>query len=318
MTATATGWAELGFGPGSYVRSGIESSMLRSAIRDGMRNENLLANLVFFHRHPERNCRLISREGDGEDFRRLAGEWLRIRDTQVRPLLGGDSTFEVGGAAAMPRVTAFRFRAADGTTTDPANGCASCPETLGVGRGGTASNGMELRFTLSGHRAGMEYDITRTRRDSLWQRRAGTWAQLGTNPMGTGDDRHDTDEQLSPVSGGHIFVIDTPGWFDVPVPTTEVLGGGELWPGAVVAADAQDAVARFSFAEWVIARHRAEGIPWTPLALPPLADGTARRFIFWRCTVWLTRDGAGRLALNRPRSSIALGSLSHRTITTAP
>ena len=64
----------------------------------------------------------------------------------------------------MPRVTALRFRAADGTTTDPANGCGSCPETLGVGRGGTASNGMELRFTLSGHRAGMEYDIARARR----------------------------------------------------------------------------------------------------------------------------------------------------------
>jgi hypothetical protein len=84
-----TGPAEIGFGPDSYVGSAMETVMLRSAIRDGMTNENLLANLVFFKRHPERNGRLISREGDGAAFGTLSKEWLRIRDTQVRPLLAG-------------------------------------------------------------------------------------------------------------------------------------------------------------------------------------------------------------------------------------
>ena len=80
-----------GFGPDSYVGSSMETIMLRSAIRDGMTNENLLANLVFFKRHPERNGRLISREGDGAAFGTLSKEWLRIRDTQVRPLLSGSA-----------------------------------------------------------------------------------------------------------------------------------------------------------------------------------------------------------------------------------
>ena len=84
-----TGPAEIGFGPDSYVGSAMENIMLRSAIRDGMTNENLLANLVFFKRHSERNGRLISREGDGAAFGTLSKEWLRIRDTQVRPLLAG-------------------------------------------------------------------------------------------------------------------------------------------------------------------------------------------------------------------------------------
>ena len=39
---------EVAFGPDSYPGAGIESTMLRSAIRGGMTNENLLANVVFF------------------------------------------------------------------------------------------------------------------------------------------------------------------------------------------------------------------------------------------------------------------------------
>jgi hypothetical protein len=335
--------AEVGLGPGSYLGSAMENIMLRSAIRDGMTNENLLANLVFFKRHPERNGRLISREGDGAAFGTLSQEWLRIRDTQVRPLLagvapGGEAPGgpgapggpvrggpapgggpRIGQTVAMPRVTAFRFSAADGTTSDPTNCCTICPVSLGVGRDGTASHGMELRFTLEGHRPGMEYDITRTRRDSLWQRRAGVWASLGSNPMGTRDDHHDDDECLTPRDGKYIFAVDRPGWPTVALPAAGVvLGGGTLWPGVVVAGDAQDIVARYSFAEWVIARHRGEGIPWTPLELPPMRDGTTRKFVFWRCTVWLIRDAAGALVLDRPRNSIALGSLSSRVISSAP
>ena len=221
--------------------------------------------------------------------------------------------WETGGAA-MPRVTAFRFRAADGAASDPANCCAGCPVSLGVGQGGTASHGMELRFTIEGHRRGMEYDITRTRRDSLWQRRAGAWARLGTNPMGTGDDHHDDDECLVPRAGKYIFAVDTPGWTTLALPSTGVLlGGGTLWPGVAIAADAQDIVVRFSFAEWVIARHRGDGVPWTPLAMPQ-----SRRFVLWRCVVWLTRDAAGALVLNRPRNAIALGSISNAVISSAP
>ncbi|MFC5176559.1 hypothetical protein [Nocardioides taihuensis] len=98
----------------------------------------------------------------------------------------------------MPRVTQIRFR--NSGTSDADNTCAICPVDLGVGPGARAVNGMELRFRIEGHRAGLEYDITRTRRDSLWQRVGGVWTQLGTNPMGTNDDHHDQDEALTPAA----------------------------------------------------------------------------------------------------------------------
>lgn len=83
--------SELAYGPrppgGSYVPSGTEAAMVRAAIRSGERNENALADLVFFRRHPERRGRLISRDEPG--FAALSQEWLRIRDTLVRPELQG-------------------------------------------------------------------------------------------------------------------------------------------------------------------------------------------------------------------------------------
>jgi len=79
-------------------------------------------------------------------------------------------------AVTLPRVTEIRFR--NSGNTDAANCCQICPSALGVGAGGTARNRMELRFRIDGHRAGFEYDITRTRRDSLWQRVGGPWARL--------------------------------------------------------------------------------------------------------------------------------------------
>ncbi|MGH3774494.1 MAG: phospholipase A2 family protein [Pseudonocardiaceae bacterium] len=74
-------------GPNSYVQSGTENVMLRSAVRSGMTDENQLVNLIFFRRHPERNGRLIS--GGEPNFQKLSQEWLRIRDTLVRPILRG-------------------------------------------------------------------------------------------------------------------------------------------------------------------------------------------------------------------------------------
>lgn len=220
-------------------------------------------------------------------------------------------------ALALPTVTSFRFR--NTGTSDAANCCAVCPLTLGVGAGGTASNGMELRATISGHRSGIEYDITRTRRDSLWQRVGGVWACLGSNPMGTNDDHRDTDECLVPHSGEFIFAVDRPGVPMLALPTpTVALDAGAIYPGVVTSAAAQDLVFRLSFAEWVIARSRGESVPWTPLELPPFRDGSQRRFIFWRCVVWITTNGAGNFVLDAARSRIELGSFSAAVLNAEP
>jgi len=124
----------------------------------------------------------------------------------------------------LPTVSAFRFR--NTGTTDPENCCVVCtanqPQTggrlnLGVGLRGNgaislrAANGMELAFTIAGHRPGIEYDITRTRRNSLWQRVGGAWARLESNPMGTNDDHFATDECLRLSASNRIFAVDTPG-----------------------------------------------------------------------------------------------------------
>jgi len=91
-TDFAFGEQEFGFGNetlslGSGLRSGIESLMVRSAIRGGTTDENQLTNLILFRRHPERNGRAISRSEP--DFQQVSQEWLRIRETIVRPILQG-------------------------------------------------------------------------------------------------------------------------------------------------------------------------------------------------------------------------------------
>lgn len=221
-------------------------------------------------------------------------------------------------AAAFPRVTRFVFVNAGATHAD--NRCAHCPINLGVGidlgAGPTAANGMELQFTLAGHRRGLEYDITRTRRNSLWERVGGAWRRLQSNPMGTNDDHHDNDESLTPRNN-RIFVIDTPGFPGVVLPAPDGMTL-RLLNGALTDPAATDIVQRLSFAEWVIARDRAAGIPWTPLQLPALPDGTPRKFVFWHSILWLTRDAARRWVLDRARSEIARGSLSAAVINAAP
>ncbi len=65
--------------------SANESKLVSSSIRRGTTDENSLTDLVFFRRHPERNGRSISK--NERNYQTLAQEWLRIRDTLVRPLL---------------------------------------------------------------------------------------------------------------------------------------------------------------------------------------------------------------------------------------
>ncbi|HJQ68515.1 MAG TPA: hypothetical protein VKA70_06070 [Blastocatellia bacterium] len=167
---------------------------------------------------------------------------------------------------------------------------------------------MELQFTIAGHRPGMEYDIVRTRRNSFWQRRAGVWTRLQFQPMGTHDDHRDDDECLTPRHN-RIFAIDAPGFPDVVLPAANGLRL-RLLNGAITQADARDLVDRKSFAEWVITRNRAEGIPWTRISPGP--------FTFWHSIVWLTRNGANQWVMDHARSRIRLGALSAAVLNAAP
>jgi|KBSMisStandDraft_5_1062788.scaffolds.fasta_scaffold545143_1 hypothetical protein len=221
---------------------------------------------------------------------------------------------------ALPRITGFDFRNKNGASTDPENRCRWCPIELGVspnlGAGKTACNAMELRFTLAGHRAGLEYDITRTWRNSVWQRVDGNWQRLQLVPMGTGDDAVDHDEQLTPVNN-HIFSADTPGFPDIRLPAPHGLRM-RLRNGVITDVDATEIVQRASYAEWVIVRDKSAGLPWTRLKFPPLSDGAPRQFVFWHSIVWLRRNNANVWVMNLARSRIRLGALSAAVINAAP
>jgi D-alanyl-D-alanine carboxypeptidase len=212
------------------------------------------------------------------------------------------------GLASVPCVSHTRF--VNRGTTRGHNRCSFCPMNLGVGidrgAGPTASNGMELQFTISGHRLGMEYDILRTRRTSFWQRRDHAWRPLEFEPAGTNDDPDDNDEWLRPTNDT-IFVIDNPGWpnstFPVPHPTIWESPSGS---GAAADADAIEVVSRASFVEWVIARNASAGTPWTPISLP----------VLWHSVVWLRRRA--NLWTLDPRSRIERGALSAMVLRSAP
>jgi len=260
-------------------------------------------------------------------------QYLGIATSSDRLRWDGLSSQRLGQVGSpLPTVSAFTFR--NTGLVDPENCCATCtilPATggrtnLGVGLRGNgavalrAANGMELAFTISGHSPGMEYDITRTRRNSMWQRVGGVWTSLESNPMGTNDDHFDDDECLRLSRSNRIFAIDTPGWWRTPVPAPAAQPFPRL-SGVLADAAATELVRRSSFAEWVIARNRAEGIPWTPLQLPPFANGTPRPHIYWHNIIWLIRNPAGNPAgqwVLGPRSEIARGSLSADVINSAP
>ena len=217
---------------------------------------------------------------------------------------------------SLPDVTLVQFRNGNGDTPNSDNCCAICSGLrLGVRQNATASNGMEMTFTLSGHRIGLEYDITRTVRASIWQRTAGVWARKLRLPMGTPDDQKDSDECLKPTHN-RIFVVDVPGLKHSSGPLERLPLPAASIPG--IPASATDLVLRHSFAEWVIARSKAEGIPWTPLRLPPRKDGTRPHHIYWHSIEWLTRLSNGSWDMDTKRSRIGLGSLSAAIIDSPP
>ncbi len=176
------------------------------------------------------------------------------------------------GPASLPRVTGVP-RFVNSGTSHMDNCCALCPVTLGVGIDGQARNGMELQFTISGHRPDIWYDVLRTRRNSLWERRTGVWTRLETQPMGTWDDCHSDDECLRPRHN-RIFAIDGPGYgIILPAPAGTRFAG--FTPGVATHADATDVVLRLSFAEWVNARSSAPGSRWTRISPARLRSGIA-------------------------------------------
>ena len=222
----------------------------------------------------------------------------------------------LGEPSALPEVTDVKFRNSNGDSPNSNNCCAICGHIkLGVRQNATASNGMEMVFTLSGHRSGLEYDITRTLRASIWERAGGVWTRKLRLPMGTPDDKEHRDECLEPWNN-KIFAVDIPGLKDPAGPVGRLQLPAAHIPG--IPAGVTDLVLRHSFAEWVIVRSKSEGIPWTPLKLPKRSNGTRPRHIYWHSIEWLTRGSNGEWDMDTVRSRIRLGSLSAAIIDAPP
>ena len=82
---------------------GSDSVIVRSAIRSGTTDENRLADLIFFRRHPEWNGRPISRSEPNSQ--QLGREWLDIRDRLVRPARQAPRLFPTPAPGPIPSPT---------------------------------------------------------------------------------------------------------------------------------------------------------------------------------------------------------------------
>lgn len=133
------------------------------------------------------------------------------------------------------------------------------------------------------------------------------------------DDTREDDECGRPSRTGRIFVLDRPGWPNEVVPSTHRMPGFTHTAAHPVqsAPTATEVVFRASFVEWVQARNKAEGIPWTRLELPPLPDGSTRPNYTWHSTTWLIRDNANRWVVG-PRSEIGQGFIAREVLEAAP
>jgi hypothetical protein len=97
----------------SALRSGNEALAVRFAILTGVRDQNKLADLIFFTRHPERGNRRLTR--DDPQFVQLAREWQTILSGIVRPALAtatGQTTGAAPSLAAMKNKPAWVARLA--------------------------------------------------------------------------------------------------------------------------------------------------------------------------------------------------------------
>lgn len=102
VPAPAGGLASLPARIAELIRTGAATAEFGVALLGGVRDENRLTNLLFFARHPEMNGRRIERHET-----ELAREWLRLRDTIVRPAIaamaaGGPAPVPTGGASRPP------------------------------------------------------------------------------------------------------------------------------------------------------------------------------------------------------------------------
>lgn len=282
------------------VLAKVELPEVQEDMRKGIRDENELTNRRFFKRYPDRGGAPISRRES--NFKQLSNEWLHIRDKVVRLAL------------AIPVVTRTTFRNKNTQKLDVDNCCKAslCVSTrnLGVGidrgSGPTASNAMEMQFTLSGHRAGITYDIKRRRSNSLWERKNGVWKRLEFQFDLDDDLKTNKDECLIPKNN-KIFVEDNPGYKSFVLPGPD----GVRFPGVASGKsdrDATDVVLRFSFVESVRADNKSKGIPPTRIS----------RFIPWHNIIWLTRNAAKKWVLNKAKSEIELGTLSSKTLNSSP
>jgi hypothetical protein len=226
----------------------------------------------------------------------------------IRPHL---AALSLGLAADLPRVTAVKL--VNRGKSHPDNCAVACRNMrhgrceLGVGVDGTGANFMELQFTITGHRDGFTYDIKRTRRNSLWERRGGVWTRLEYQPTGTLDD-HANDDECRIPERNRIFAVDRPGFVRTRLPAL----AGHLFttaPRVYTHVDATEVVLRASFDEWVNARP-SESVDWTPIGPDP--------HVFWHNIIWMTRNAKNEWVLDKARSEIELGSLAESVITSAP
>ncbi len=94
-------WERFGFGSTPTVAPpSSDRERLTAAYAQGTVNENDLSNLLFYGRHPDLNGKKLTPDMPG--FSNLSQEWLKIRDTIVRPFLDQKNTGTGGAVVGAP------------------------------------------------------------------------------------------------------------------------------------------------------------------------------------------------------------------------
>lgn len=206
------------------------------------------------------------------------------------PTLGGGTTASSGlpavsgtgagggpspvAAPTLPSATFSRFVTAGGKLAccrPPVD----CSPHLGVAKASdpVALNGMNLFFTISGHRPTVEYGIVQAKHTILCTRSGKTWTKVGETGPGAQDSPSPGATCLLPDAHGEIGMADAPG-MQVP------LGLPTAFPWTGV----DEIRSALNLTDWVIARERPG--PWKAIS----------HFFNWHSTTRILFAGTAQLA----------------------
>lgn len=239
--------------------------------------------------HPQSRISQLQRSLGNQQLLRIAPPALEVPATApVLPNAQQGSAGAPGTATALPTATFAEFATSGQVRCCRLHGPAGCPPHLGVAKPGDshAKNGMNLSFSISGHRPSVEYgfvQVVHSKQCVHDDPANGGWWKAGEQGPGLADSPDPGATCTRPNRLSHITMADAPG-------ETTMLGSREGVDPTLT-----EVTRRTNATDWVIAREGSG--PWTRVS----------EFFHWHSTTWIRRDAAGRWVLAPRGNSIGKG-----------